>query len=222
MEPLRARYSAQHHSLRKFYYECSNLKYLTGLINVPKLGQEPPNLFDSAQAPDLPPRPASKNLQALSPPPAAPTPTPTAAEVSEQARILAQYEAQQAQLTAQREADDRARLEREAAQQREYEELQRQQAERERQAQERLVQSQMQAWNDQAAAQANELQRQMLAMQGQYERDQLLLEQYDRVSLGTCYVYSLMIAVESQRARGRTGFHQREHWVSDDVQGRVD
>lgn len=39
LEPLRQRYSAQHYALRKFYYECSNLKYLTGLINVPKLGQ---------------------------------------------------------------------------------------------------------------------------------------------------------------------------------------
>ena len=39
LEPLRQRYSSQHYALRKFYYECSNLKYLTGLINVPKLGQ---------------------------------------------------------------------------------------------------------------------------------------------------------------------------------------
>lgn len=38
LEPLRERFVAQHYSLRKFYYECSNLKYLTGLINVPKLG----------------------------------------------------------------------------------------------------------------------------------------------------------------------------------------
>jgi hypothetical protein len=38
LEPLRERFAAQHYSLRKFYYECSNLKYLTGLINVPKLG----------------------------------------------------------------------------------------------------------------------------------------------------------------------------------------
>jgi hypothetical protein len=38
LEPLRERYSSQHYNLRKFYYECSNLKYLTGLINVPKLG----------------------------------------------------------------------------------------------------------------------------------------------------------------------------------------
>ena len=39
LEPLRGRYASQHHNLRKFYYECSNLKYLTGLINVPKLAQ---------------------------------------------------------------------------------------------------------------------------------------------------------------------------------------
>lgn len=37
LEPLRARFNAQHTNLRKFYYECSNLKYLTSLINVPKL-----------------------------------------------------------------------------------------------------------------------------------------------------------------------------------------
>ena len=39
LEILRQRYNSQHYGLRKFYYECSNLKYLTGLINVPKLGQ---------------------------------------------------------------------------------------------------------------------------------------------------------------------------------------
>ena len=39
LEPLRQRFNSQHYGLRKFYYECSNLKYLTGLINVPKLGQ---------------------------------------------------------------------------------------------------------------------------------------------------------------------------------------
>jgi len=37
--PLKERYSAQHKSLRQFYYECSNLKFLTSLINVPKLAE---------------------------------------------------------------------------------------------------------------------------------------------------------------------------------------
>jgi hypothetical protein len=39
LEPLRQRFKTHHFALRKFYFECSNLKYLTGLINVPKLGQ---------------------------------------------------------------------------------------------------------------------------------------------------------------------------------------
>lgn len=50
LEPLRARYNAQHFNLRKFYYECSNLKYLTGLINVPKLGQVSLNLLGLASS----------------------------------------------------------------------------------------------------------------------------------------------------------------------------
>lgn len=39
LEPLRLRYNAQHYRLVKFYYECSNLRYLTGLIGLPKLPQ---------------------------------------------------------------------------------------------------------------------------------------------------------------------------------------
>nr|5OO7_A Chain A, SLA2 [Thermochaetoides thermophila DSM 1495]5OO7_B Chain B, SLA2 [Thermochaetoides thermophila DSM 1495] len=37
LEPLRQRYDAQHYRLVKFYYECSNLRYLTSLITIPKL-----------------------------------------------------------------------------------------------------------------------------------------------------------------------------------------
>ncbi|KAI5121175.1 hypothetical protein M0805_007172 [Coniferiporia weirii] len=176
LEPLRQRFSAQHHNLRKFYYECSNLKYLTGLINVPKLGQEPPNLMDNGSAPDLPARPTTAAVK--TPPPAAPS--PDSATVSEQARILKQYEDQQAALQAQREADERARQEQELTQQREFEARQREQAERERLAQEQLMQQQYAQYSNQAAARVNELERDMLGMRGQYERDQLLLEQYDR------------------------------------------
>ncbi|KAA1468016.1 cytoskeleton assembly control protein [Dentipellis sp. KUC8613] len=180
LEPLRQRYNAQHYSLRKFYYECSNLKYLTGLINVPKLGQEPPNLMDSGGAPDLPARPTT--TAPPTPPPVAPT--PDAAAVSEQARMLKQYEDQQAALQAQREAEERRRLEQQQQQQLEFEQRQREQAERERLAQEALVQQQMQQqmqqYNNQAAQHLQDMEREMLAMRGQYERDQLLLEQYDR------------------------------------------
>jgi hypothetical protein len=178
LEPLRSRYNAQHHALRKFYFECSNLKYLTGLINVPKLGNEPPNLFDSGETPNLPKRPAEK-AKSPTPPPAAPS--PDAAMLREQAAMLKEYEDKQKALEAQRRADEQRRKDQELQQQREIEEMQRQQAERERLAQEALMAQQMQQFNDQAAQQVNQMQMEMLAMRGQFERDQILLEQYDRV-----------------------------------------
>ncbi|KAJ7161370.1 ANTH domain-containing protein [Mycena crocata] len=173
LEPLRQRYTSQHYNLRKFYYECSNLKYLTGLINVPKLAQEPPNLLDTGDAPDLPPRPKT----AASPPPA---PSPDAATVNEQARMLKEYEDQQAALAAAREAEERRRVEQEQQQAREFEEMQRRQADAQRLAQEQLLLQQQQQYNMQASQQASELERELLALRGQWERDQMFLERYDR------------------------------------------
>ncbi|KXN88751.1 Endocytosis protein end4 [Leucoagaricus sp. SymC.cos] len=175
LEPLKERHGGQHYSLRKFYYECSNLKYLTGLINVPKLGHEPPNLMDSGDAPDLPARP-----QQAKTPVKPSTPTPTAAEIDEQARILKQYEDQQMALQASREAEERRRQEAELAQQREFEQKQREQEEAQRLAQEQLIQAQMQQHQFAANQEVMQLQQEILAMRGQYERDQIFLEQYDR------------------------------------------
>lgn len=214
LEPLRQRYSAQHYALRKFYYECSNLKYLTGLINVPKLGQvrhfhfwsrlyltrlqEPPNLMDSGSVPDLPARPTT--TAPATPPPA--TPQPDAAAINEQARLLKQYEEQQAALLAAREAEERHRLEMEQQQQREFEQRQAAQAEAQRLAQEQLLQQQMMQYNNQAAQQVHELERELLGMRGQYERDQLMLEQYDRVS--NIYHGSFNIGLTYSHAEGES------------------
>ncbi|EAU92767.1 cytoskeleton assembly control protein [Coprinopsis cinerea okayama7 len=176
LEPLRERFVQQHYNLRKFYYECSNLKYLTGLINVPKLGAEPPNLTDSGDAPDLPARPKTA-VKSPSPPA---EPQATAAEIDAQAKMLREYEEKQAALQAQREAEERQRLEMEAQQQREFEQRQREQAEAQRLAQEQLLQQQMMYTNQAAQQHASELERELLAMRGQYERDQIFLEQYDR------------------------------------------
>ncbi|WVQ82124.1 hypothetical protein IAT38_004252 [Cryptococcus sp. DSM 104549] len=180
--PLRERYNAQHFNLRRFYYDCSNLKYLTGLINVPKLGQEPPNLIDNGSAPELPERPAEAPRAA----PKAETPRPTSpqatqGEIDEQRRMLEEYERKQSALVAQREGDQRRQEEEKRRQEAEFAEMQRLQEERERQAQEQLLRDQMsQQWNQQQQGQAAQLQQEMLAMRGQYERDQMLLEQYDR------------------------------------------
>ncbi|RPA81781.1 hypothetical protein BJ508DRAFT_414495 [Ascobolus immersus RN42] len=44
LEPLEKRYIAQFHRLANFYYECSNLKYLSRLIALPKLPERPVDL----------------------------------------------------------------------------------------------------------------------------------------------------------------------------------
>ncbi|KAI0686627.1 ANTH domain-containing protein [Earliella scabrosa] len=183
VKPLRSRYSQQHYALRKFYYECSNLKHLTGLINVPKIGQstpEPPNLLHNGSAPDLPARPRSTTVSTS--PPA--TPQPTAAEINEQARMLKQYEEQQAAPVAAREAKEEQRKAMEELQRREFEQRHAEQAERERLADEQPRQQQMQQqmmqYGNQASQQVHDLEHEVLAMPGQYERDQLMSEQYDR------------------------------------------
>lgn len=95
--------------------------------------------------------------------------------------MLKQYEEQHAALLAAQEAEARRQAELKRQQELEFEQRQKEQAERERFAQEQLMQQQM-MYNNQYAAQSYELEREILAMRGQYERDQLLLEQYDRVS----------------------------------------
>nr|XP_031859924.1 uncharacterized protein CI109_004531 [Kwoniella shandongensis]KAA5526996.1 hypothetical protein CI109_004531 [Kwoniella shandongensis] len=180
--PLRERYNAQHYNLRRFYYECSNLKYLTGLINVPKLGQEPPNLLDNGTAPELPERPPTeKRQERKEETPRAGSPVATQGEIDEQRRMLEEYERKQSALVSQRESEQRRQEDEKRRQEAEYAEQQRLQQERERQAQEQLLRDQMsQQWNQQQQGQAVQLQQEMLAMRGQYERDQMLLEQYDR------------------------------------------
>lgn len=101
--------------------------------------------------------------------------------------MLKQYEEQQAALLAAREAEERRRQELEEQQRREFEQRQAEQAERERQAQEQLMQQQMMQYSNQAAVHVQDLERELLGMHGQYERSQLMLEQYDRVGANSCH-----------------------------------
>jgi len=153
------------------------LLFAPSILVDPEIAQEAPNLSDSGDAPSLPARPTT--VKAKTPPPA--TPVASAAEIDEQARMLKQYEEQQAALRAVQEDDARRRAELEAQQQREFEQRQLLQKEQERQAQEELRRQQMMHLNNQAAEQVHGLEREILALRGQFERDQLMLEQYDRV-----------------------------------------
>lgn len=177
LEPLRDRFNGQHQKLRRFYYECANLKYLTALINVPKLPANPPSLTTGeTDGPDLPMRPATGAPK--SPPPRAPS-----ANVDEQAKMLAEFEKkkqEQSRLESEREAEQRRAADMQRRHQEEFEQMQRMQAEREKQAQDELMRQQTMASN---SGRVQELERDILGMRGQYERDQMMLEQYDRVSL---------------------------------------
>jgi hypothetical protein len=141
---------------------------------ISRAAQDPPNLTDSGNAPDLPRRPQA--VKSPSPPPRAPS-----ADVNEQARMLKEFEdkkAEQARLQAEREAEARRLADLQAQHARDFERQQADQAERERQALEAL---QRQQYQSHEAGRQAELEREILAMRGQYERDQMMLEQYDRV-----------------------------------------
>ena len=159
--------------MRRFYFECASLKYLTSLINVPKLNTDPPSLL--APPPDVPSLPPRESPKPESPTePAAPT--PTQAEIDEQARMLKEFEDKQRALR-EREAQEARRAEEEAAErERSFAAAQVAQAEEQRRAQEQLLRSQEM---NQIHGRAAELERDLLFMRGQYERDQLMLHQYD-------------------------------------------
>lgn len=143
------------------------------------LRQEPPNLIDSGIAPELPERPAPEVKR--EPQQRADSPTATQGEIDEQRRMLEEYERKQNALVAQRETEQREVEQAKRRQEADYAQQQRDQQERERMAQEQLLRDQMsQQYNQQQQGQTSQLQQEMLAMRGQYERDQMLLEQYDR------------------------------------------
>ncbi|KAK7917053.1 hypothetical protein PG985_010661 [Apiospora marii] len=179
LEPLRERYNAQHYRLVKFYYECSNLRYLTSLITIPKLPQDPPNLLaedDSA----LPSRPKREIERQPTPP--APPKTEEPAEIAEfwQGELDRQnkeYEEQQRVLQEQQQHALYAQQQAQMQAQRDFEEQQRRLAEQQQREQEALMQQQAQ-WQTQGRL--AELEQENLNARAQYERDQLMLQQYDQ------------------------------------------
>lgn len=191
LQPLRQKFNTQHYNLLKFYYECSNLRYLTSLIKVPTLSPDPPSLIDAA-TPQMPKRPEPESV-----PEAQPSPEPVIDFWSQQqAKQQQEYEDQQKRL-AQQQADEQERMrQQQLQQQREFEEQQRLLAERERMQQEELLRQQMQ---NHQAGRINELEMQLLNYRNQLERNQMLLDQYDRVSIGK-YIY-LYIKKEKEKKR---------------------
>ncbi|PLB39314.1 putative cytoskeleton assembly control protein Sla2 [Aspergillus candidus] len=180
LEPLRGRYDAQHYRLVRFYYECSNLRYLTSLITIPKLPQDPPNLLsDDDERPALPRRPA-REIEEPSPPPKLTTAEPEPIQdfwTTEAKRQQEEFEAEQQRLQQQWEEQQRQQMLANQQAQVDFEEQQRQQAEQARLAHEQLIRDQYQTHTQGRLA---ELEQENLNARAQYERDQLMLQQYDR------------------------------------------
>ena len=180
LSPLRGRYDAQHYRLVKFYYECSNLRYLTSLITVPKLPQDPPNLLaEDDDRPALPARPRNEVAKPVSPPPREAVDPEPINEFwkNEQARQQEEYEAEQRRLAQQWEEAQRLQQQQQLQAQRDFEEQQRLQAEQSRLAQEQLMRDQ---YSQQTQGRMAELERENLNARAQYEQDQLMLQQYDQ------------------------------------------
>ncbi|KAF3482314.1 cytoskeleton assembly control protein Sla2 [Arthroderma uncinatum] len=181
LEPLRGRYDAQHYRLVRFYYECSNLRYLTSLITVPKLPPQPPGLLgEDDERPNLPRRPANEPEREPTPPPKATIPDAEPINdfwSTEAKRQQEEYEAEQRRLQSQWEEQQRGQLLAQQQAQRDFEEQQRLQAEQQRLAQEQLMANQYQ---QQTQGRLAELEQENLNARAQYERDQLMLQQYDK------------------------------------------
>ncbi|POS84388.1 ANTH-domain-containing protein [Erysiphe pulchra] len=181
LEPLRVQYDAQHYRLLKFYYECSNLRYLTSLITVPKLPQEPPNLFsEDESAPRIPQRSKQEVETNNTPPVVLKMEEPDDIGEfwkTEQARQNREYEEQQ-RILEERQAQQLFSQQQAAIQaQREFEEQQRLLAEQQRRDQEALLSQQFQ---QQTQGRMAQLEQENLEARAQFARDQLMLQQYDQ------------------------------------------
>lgn len=181
LEPLRVQYDAQHYRLLKFYYECSNLRYLTSLITVPKLPQQPPNLFSEDESVPRPPQRLKQEVERKKTPPVTP-------KIEEPGEIEEFWKTEQARQTREYEELQRMLEERQAQQlysqqqaaiqsQREFEEQQRLLAEQQRRDQEALLSQQFQ---QQTQGRMAQLEQENLEARAQYARDQLILQQYDQ------------------------------------------
>lgn len=144
--------------------------------------QNPPNVFeDDEKPPALPDRPREATSTPVLTAPRSTDPEPISDFWSnEQAQEQREFEQTQFQLQQQREAEIQRQQMLALQQQRDFEAQQQMQAEQQRLAQEQLLRDQYQR---QAQGRLAELEREILNMRGQYDKDQLLLEQYDRVHL---------------------------------------
>ena len=192
LEPLKERFNEQHHRLYDFYADCSSIRYLTSLITIPKLPVEPPNLLvgdddnasgvDSQGVKEMPSVSTSPSIDSSSNSRLA---SRSGSVAVQQTGAMAnafdirqkKYEQQQSEFARQQE-------ERNLAQQRQQQQQQQYWQQQQQLAQQQQEAAQKQLMLDQARSQAQgkvaELERDLLALRGQHDEDQLMLQSYDQ------------------------------------------
>ncbi|KAJ5510786.1 Epsin-like N-terminal [Penicillium expansum] len=165
LEPLRGRYDAQHHRLGSLQSRsCHKIR----LVCLPKMmiAQLSPDGRREMEAQPSPPPKASAEPEPIND-----------FWTNEAKRQQEEYEAEQQRLQQQWEDQQRQQVLAQQQAQNDFEEQQRLQAEQQRLAQEQLLRDQYQT---QTQGRLAELEQENLNARAQYERDQLMLQQYDR------------------------------------------
>lgn len=177
------RFNSQHYALRDFYVDCHSIKFLTSLVTIPRLANNPPNLQiegDSASDAPIPRSPQGDSNPVSSQPTSsfeAPSqPPPTVEQIlPQQTVIFNQQQEEQQRIQQQLELQRQQQLQEQLNQQKLFEEQQRQQEMRFLEEQKALQQQQTQ----QNHSRVTELEHDLLMFKNQYDNDQLLLQQYD-------------------------------------------
>lgn len=161
IKPLKLRYNSQHHKLVKFYYECSNLRYLVNLISIPKLPQDPEDLIEedfelssqkfSIQEKDSLSEESSRNENNH--------------DISKLSNVLSNNQIQKSPMY-----EEKLQAQKEA-------EYAKQEFDQQKLAHEQQLNEQYQAY---IQNRISELEHEVFNMRGQYNRDQHMLEQYDK------------------------------------------
>lgn len=178
------RFDSQHFMLRDFYTDCHAIKFLTSLITIPRLSNNPPNLQvdedGNSSAPSRPRLVVTSETPILSQPTTsyAPPPTPPPVDLVHLQQTGMFDQQQQQQMYAQQqqlELQRQEQLKQQLQQQRAFEEQQRQQEAQFAQQQQMLQQQQTQ----QHHSRVSELEHDLVMFKNQYDNDQQLLQQYD-------------------------------------------
>lgn len=183
LQMLKDRFDQQHFMLRDFFTDCHAIKFLTSLVNIPRLNVDPPALSSSDSARATPsPAPMSAPSQALLPTSSdfeessAPPPPPPDPLASQQTGFhLQQQQLANEQAQYELEAQRQQQLQQQLLQQQLFEQQQREQAAKFSQEQQLLQQQQ----TFHAQGRISELEHDLLMFKSQYDNDQQLLQQYD-------------------------------------------